>query len=343
MAANNLDSADLRAGSGGGVIREDVMDRIWDISRIPLPFQDMAGRDSSDGDYKEFVVDELSAPNTDNAHVDGSDSDQDDSVVPAREGNWHQLSRKEVRVSHRANTVTSIGRSGSLSYQVAQRQRELRRDVEAIALGGQASVQDDGSVTAGRAGALAAWIKTHTDFGATGSAGGFNPATKIVDAPTFGTARALTETLVRDIAQAVYEAGGMTRYLMGTPSVIRLMSEYLFTSSARIATMTNQDTQGTRPMTAYGSANVFVTDFGQVLTMRDNRLQQPTAANKSNLFFLDPNYIRFSYLYGYRVVPLAKTGSADKRMMEVDWTLLVTNEKSQGMIADIDETAAMTA
>lgn len=53
MSTANLDAADLKSVTRGGLIREDVMERIFDISRIPLPFTDMIGRDSSSHPYKE--------------------------------------------------------------------------------------------------------------------------------------------------------------------------------------------------------------------------------------------------------------------------------------------------
>lgn len=209
----------------------------------------------------------------------------------------------------------------------------------------QASVAGDGTAVAGVSGGFQAWIKTNVAYGATGSAGGFNFTTGVIDAPTAGTARALTETLIRDMAQQVYEEGGNTYCLMGTPQVIRLLSEYLFTSSARIATQTNynQGTNEDMASTAYGAHNVFVTDFGQILRMKDNRLQAVTAANESALFLIDNTKIRQSFLTGYRTEPIAKTGLSEKRLISVDYSLLVTNEKAHACIADIDETAAVTA
>ncbi len=35
MATANLDSADLKAVPLNGLIKEDVMNKIWDISKIP--------------------------------------------------------------------------------------------------------------------------------------------------------------------------------------------------------------------------------------------------------------------------------------------------------------------
>ena len=90
-------------------------------------------------------------------------------------------------------------------------------------------------------------------------------------------------------------------------------------------------------------SNVFVTDFGQILKLWPNRLMQNEGANDSNLYFIDPSKIRQSFLTGYRTEPLAKTGLSEKRMISVDYTLLVTNEKAHGGIYAVDETTAMVA
>ena len=343
MSTSNTDSHDLAAQPYGGLIREDVMEKIWQIDGFPLPLTDMCKKATSSSRYKEFTVDELGVSATDNAVVDGADIDQDDSVLGTRMGNYHQISVKEIQISTRANAVSSIGRQGTLSYQVAQGQKRLRRDVESQMCTSQASSAGTSSAASISAG-LGAWIATNVYRGADGASGGFNITTGIIDAPTPATAAvALSETNIRDVAQAVYEAGGNTEYLMSTPTVIRLISEYLFSDTARVATMTNDNASGTGAMTAYGSANVFVTDFGQVLKLKDNRLQKEDAAGRATLYFLDPAYLHQSFITGYRTDPLSKTGLSEKRLISCDYSLLVTNEKSQGLISDIDTTTPMVA
>ncbi len=343
MSTANTDATNLRNAPAGGLIREDVMEKIWQIDSFPLPLTDQCSKDTSSSDYKEFTMDELGDSDTDNAHVDGSDVDQNDSVLGTRVGNWHQTALKEIRISKRANAVTSIGRQGTLSYQVSQTQKRLRRDVESQMCTQQASVQGDGATVPGISAGLGAWIQTNTIRGVGGTDGGFNFTTKIIDAPGAGTPAPLTETNIRDIAQEIYQQGGMTQYLMSVPEVIRIISEYLFSASARVATMTNDDASGTKAMTAYGAANVFVTDFNQVLTFLPNRLQKLDAANSASLYFTDPAHLSQSFLTGYQTEPLAKTGLSEKRMVSCDYTLCVLNEKSQGVRADIDITAPMTA
>ncbi len=149
MAANNLDHADADAAVYGGVIREDVMNQIWDISNIPLPFTDMISKGTHSNRRVEFVEHELAAPATNNAVVDGADVSQNNTKVGTRIGNYTQISVKEVQVSHSAEAANSIGNMTSMSWQIKERQKELRRDVEAQMLTHQASVAGDGNTVAG--------------------------------------------------------------------------------------------------------------------------------------------------------------------------------------------------
>lgn len=344
MSTANLDSADLKAVTRGGLIREDVMNKIWDISKIPLPFTDMVGTESTTNEYKEWTTDELAAPDVTNAVVDGSDASGNDTKTGARVGNHCQISDKIVRVSYRADASNIIGRAKELSYQLMRRQQELRRDVEAIALFNQASVADNGDAVAGKAGGLPSWLETNS---INGTAGGFNPATGLTVARTPGAKAALTEKDIRDAMESVYQEGGNPTKMMSIPSVIRKFSEYLFSSSARVATLMSDQGKSTEQATALGSVNVFVTDFG-TLTMIPNRLQQKHkdsggTDDVADVFILDPEYLSLCYLEGYRTETLAKTGLAENRQMCVDWTLIVNTEKAHAIIGDIDPTAAVTA
>jgi hypothetical protein len=206
----------------------------------------------------------------------------------------------------------------------------------------QASVSDDGGSTAGKVGGLPTWLSSH-NYG--GTAGGFSGSTGLTVARLPTAARGLTETLVRDAVQAVYQDGGDPTVMMSIPGVIRKFSEYLFTSSARVATLMADQGKSTEQATALGSVNVFVTDFG-TLKLVPNRLQQKHTDSGStqvaDVFILDPSYLSLSYLKGYRTEDLAKTGLAENKQMSVDWTLKVLTEKSMAIIGDINPATAVT-
>ncbi len=346
MSTANLDSADLKAVLVNGLIREDVMNKIWDISRIPLPFTDMVGSGSAKNEYKEWTTDVLAAPDVTNAVVDGSDATGNDTKTGARVGNHHQISDKVVRVSYRADASDTIGRAKELSYQMIRRQQELRRDVEAIALENQASVADNGDAIAGKVGGLPTWLTTNAVIKTGGSVGGFDNGgggTTVTTAYTPATAVApLSETDIRDVVEGVYNEGGNSTKMMTIPGLCRKFSEYLFTSSARVATLMSDQGKSREKAAALGAVNVFVTDFG-TLDIVPNRLQQKqttaSADDSAIVFILDPEYLSLCYLKGYRTDTLAKTGLAENRQMSVDWSLVVNTEVAHGMITDVDFTA----
>lgn len=339
MATTNLDSADLKAVASGGLINEDVMQKIFDISAIPLPFSDMIGTSEVKNSYTEWTVDRLQDQDLDNAKIDGQDIDDDDTATGARVGNHCQISTKRVPVSSRADASDTIGRAKELGYQIMMRQRELRRDIEGIMLTGQASVADNGSTTPGRLGGLQAWLSTNTLNGTTA---GFANGTVAAFAP--GAAAALTEEQVRNMIEQIWIGGGDATVMMSVPGVIKQFNQYLFNSSARIATLqadTSADS-ATKGLKAQGNVNVYISDHGNTVEIRANRLQAaytdsgttPVAA----LFFLDPAYLSQGVLRGERTEPLAKTGLSEVRMMSKDYTLKVLNEEAHGVINDIDPT-----
>jgi len=344
MATTNLDSADLKAVASGGLINEDVMQRIFDISAIPLPFTDMIGSSEVKNSYTEWTVDRLQDQNLDNAQIDGADLTGDDTSTGARVGNHCQISTKRVPVSSRADASDTIGRAKELGYQVMMRQRELRRDIEGIMLTGQGSVADNGSTVAGKLGGLQAWLATNALNGTTG---GFSNGTVADYTP--GAAAALTETQVRDMIEQIWIGGGDVSVMMSVPGVIKQFNQYLFTSSARIATMTADTSadSATRNMKAQGNVNVYISDHGNTVEIRANRLQPGYQSSDPKtvaaLYFLDPAYLSQGVLRGERTEPMAKTGLSEVRMMSKDYTLKVLNEEAHGVINDIDPTVAVTA
>lgn len=349
MSTANLDVADLAAAlAAPGLIREDVMETVYNLDEgIPTPFTDMVRSDTFSNLYSEWTQDDLTAPDTANAVIDGADATGNDTSVGVRVGNRAQLSDKVVRISHAAEAVDSIGSVGRMAYQTAKRLMDLRRDVEAIAVGRQASVADDGSATAGKTAGLAAWIETNINQGATAVPGGFNTATKVVDAPTNGTIRALTWSMVRTQLLNVYTAGGYPSVLMTVPAVIAAINTFLFGSGGDPYRATpTANVQGTTPasQSAQGYISVVLSDFGIALKLVDNRLQQTyNSSTAADVFILDPAYLGLSYLEGYRNDPLAKTGHADQRLLSVQWMTKCFREDAHALIADIDHTAAVTA
>lgn len=339
-------AADLRAAQYGGLIPPDVMNQLWDISRIPLPVTEAIGTDDSEADFKEWITDQLEPPNENNAYSEKHTwTTEDDTKVSARVRNHVQLPMKRVKVSTRARDTREYTTNDSLSKQIIRRQQELRRDVEAIMLRtDQASVADAGTSTPGKMGSLGTWLATTYDGGVGGSAGGFNGTTGLTVAPTVGTPRNLTETLIRSTATSVWKQGGDPTLMVSMPDVVDVVSNYLFTSSARVATVQSDTGQSEGGVRAKGYIDVFESNNGVVLELVGNRLMKvsdPGGTEYTAVYIIDPQYLSLAYVTGYLVEPLSKTGPQDDRQMLVDVTLCVHTEKAHGMINDVLKTPTM--
>lgn len=349
--ADYLDTNDLKSVAAGGLIREDVLDQIFDISDIPTPFLDMIASEGYENSYSEWTEDKLSAPDLTNKKVSGADiASTDNKATTAnakRVGNHAQISTKPVMVTERGNSISGIGRSDEMGYQTAMRLQELRRDVEAICLTGQASVQDDNNATAGQSAGAAAWITTNKNLGATGTVPGFQTGTKLVTAQGPGNKRGLTMTMISDQIEAVYTLGGMPTQLMSVPGVTKRLGTYLFTTPVAAKPTANVDGKAPTAQVSQGFIDSFKTDFGFLMQLVPNRLQQTyTAADTgavANVFGLDPRFWKLGLLYGWKVDPLAKLGLSHRKMLHVDWMLKAYLERANFLIADITPTTAVVA
>lgn len=379
MATTNTDERNLSSVSSGGQVHEDLMDRLYDISPEDRPFIDMISTGNSSNHYKEWVEEKLENADPRNEEIDGADTTGNDSRLGKRKGNYHQTMTKIVQVSDRARSVDAVGAADELIKQVSKRQRAARRDEEASMMSNYAANPGDGSATASRLAGVGSWIgcsvasdsadldgySQNRFAGATGTGpalsdsanGGGYPDT----APVSGTARALTETLLKDAIRATYENGGNIKYAIGRPAVIEIMSDYMFSSSARVATMQTNVSQGNRQgsadgngstgggVTAQAAVNMYIGSFGSVIFCPDRF--QPNSidgvgnqiADVSDLFLIDPDLWEASYLQGYRTKPLGDTGLSSKRLISVDVTLCCMADAGNACIADIDETASMTS
>ena len=74
-------AVDLSDAGFGGLIREDVMNKIWQIDNIPLPLTDRIGSDSHSNQYAEWTTDEMGAIDLSNAEEDGADNTKANSTV----------------------------------------------------------------------------------------------------------------------------------------------------------------------------------------------------------------------------------------------------------------------
>lgn len=325
--------------TSGDNAREQLHDTITNISPTETPFQSNIGKGTCKNTLTEWLMDSLAAASTSNAHIDGDEFSADSLTAAARLSNYAQISRKDIRVTRRANKVDKAGRKKELSYQIAKAGKELKRDVEAIITGNQAAVAGSNSV-APKTGSLCAWLTTNTDRGATGA----DPTLSGTDngypdaAATDGTDRALSEATLQGVIKDCYVAGGTPSMIMMSPTVKQRFSNYMFGSSARIATpYQDHGAKKNGGAQVVGAVDVYVSDFG-TLDVVPNRFQRD-----DDVFVIDTEMWSLDYLDGYTTESMGKTGDAEDRVILVDYALCSKNEAASGIVADIDETTAMVA
>jgi len=302
-------------------IREDLSDAIYNISPKETPFMSNIGKGSAQNTFFEWQTDALAAAVTTNAQLDGDDIAAFDAVTPTvRLGNFTQISRKTVIISGSEDAVDKAGRKSELSYQLAKKSAELKRDMETTFLANQGAVTGN-TTTARKTGALLAFIKTNTQKGA----GGVDPVYTNVPSGTRtdGTTAAFTEAMLKTGMQQAWTQGGKPEFLM-----VGGGNKVVASGFAGVATKTYYQS-AVEEAAIIGAADVYVSDFGTI-SIVPNRFQRNRDA-----FLIDPDLLSVSYLRPFFTEPLAKTGDAEKRMLLVEFGLRCNQEAGLAGIYDL--------
>lgn len=311
--------------------REELADKIFQITPEETPFLSMIGKSSVATTHPEWQTDELANPDTDNASIQGNEWAYDAISPTARVGNYTQISDKKIIISRTQDKTDKAGRKSELAREVRKKGVELRIDMEAIALSNQASSAGSSSV-APKLGGFPAWLETNASRGSGGADGGFNPSTGIVDAATNGTQRAFTKALLDDTMESVFTNGGKPKTVMFSAYAKRVFSTFMSdTNVAAFRTSLSGKQQGT----IYGAADMYISDFGNLAMVPNVQMTRAGASVARNIFLLTPGMTSLGVFDPIQLEKPAKTGDAEKRVLITEYTLKVNNEKAHGVIADV--------
>ena len=302
-------------------IREDLSNIITNIAPEETPYLSNIGRESVSNSLFEWQTDTLAAAAA-NKQIEGDDVASFDAVTATvRLQNYAQISRKTIILSATEEVVNKAGRRSELAYQIAKRSAELKRDQEFSMLNGAVAAAGNTSTARGTA-SLGAFVKTNVDMQTNGA----NPSYTTLpnSARTDGNVRTFTETILKNVIQQVWTAGGTPKILMTGPVNKQRVSGFSGIASSRY-----NINGGDRPATLIGAVDIYVSDFGQVSVIA-NRFQRERDA-----WIIDPEYAKMTVLRPYQQVELAKTGDAEKRMLLVEWGHKVLAENAHGLAADL--------
>lgn len=229
-----------------------------------------------------------------------------------------QIATKVPRVSGTIRESDTAGRADELSFQIAKRGRELKRDIESTLCGTQ--VATGGSIVSARACAgLHGWLYTNT------VKNGASATTTVLTAghpsvgPTMGTAAAFTEAMLSSaIAQCWTNGGDPTMVLMDA------VNKRTASAFSGIATQFKDNVAG--PAVIVGSADVYVSDFGQHSLLASRFV--PTDI----VYVLDLEYCGVNYLRPIQQLELAKTGDSDRALLLAEFTLCMKAPDASGKV-----------
>ena len=302
-------------------VREDLHDVIFDISPMDTPLMSNISRITVEQPLHEWLTDTLAAASAVNAHIEGDDASAQVAVDAKRFSNRTQIATKVPRVSGTLRASDTAGRADQLSYEIAKRGRELKRDIESTLCGTQ--VATAGSIVSARACAgLASWCFTNhvnTTGNTTGTVSAFSSGyangTIVV-----GTAAALVQAdLLSAIALCWTNGGDPTMILMDAAN------KQIASGFSGIATQYRDNPQA-GPATIIGAADVFVSDFG-THSLIASRFTQTDI-----VYLIDPEYVQLGFLRPIQQIDLAKTGDNDRAMILAEFTLQVSNPDAHGII-----------
>lgn len=306
--------------------REDLSDLIANIAPEDTPVLSASRKGTVKNTKYEWQRDTLAAPAS-NSALRGDDIAAFPALVATvRMSNRTQIMRKLILVEDGLEVISKAGRESELGYQTALKSAELKRDQELALVGSLTQVATPGSSgVAPLFGNLLAMVGSidggNVDMGATGT----NPTDAIdfTDARNDGTQRVFAEANLKTVLSGVYTKGGNPDTIMVGPVQKGVVSGF-----AGIATKTyNQDAK--KPAAIIGAADTYVGDFG-VYSVIPNRFQRNRDA-----WVLDFDAIRVVSFRAYRVVELAKTGDATKRMLLTEFGLKLDHEQRLGLVADL--------
>tara|TARA_R110000787_G_scaffold16781_2_gene52656 strand:+ start:3438 stop:4394 length:957 start_codon:yes stop_codon:yes gene_type:complete len=300
-------------------IREDLSNIISNISPETTPFVSNIGKGTISNTIFDWQTDALAAAGP-NIQLEGDETAYLAVTPTVRLQNYAQISSKSVIISGTEQKVVKAGRKSELAYQISKRGAELRRDVEFSCLNNQAAVGGDATTPRSTA-SVQAFLKTNTNKGA----GGTDPVyTTIPDDPrNDGTARPFTEVILKDVIQQVWTEGGTPKMMLVGSFNKQVASTFTGIAASRF------NVTGAAPSTIIASADIYVSDFGNV-SIVPSRFQKA-----SDALIVDPEYASIDYLRPYSVMDMARTGDADKRLMLTEWALRIKTEKAHGIAADL--------
>jgi hypothetical protein len=311
-------------------LREELADKIYQITPQKTPFLSLIGNKGITTTHPEWQTDTLATPDVNNNQMEGNDWTYDAITPTVKVGNYAQISEKTLLISRTLDKTDKAGRKSELAREVAKKGVELKIDMEVILLSNQASSAGTGNgATNRKLGGFRAWLTTNDSLGSGGSSGSFSSS--LVNAATNGTQRAMTKALMDEVILSTANAGGEADVLMLANYPKTVFSRFL--DDADVVPLRRELKGGQATIVA--AADAYQSDFGLISVVPNVQMTRAGATIARNAFFIDPSMVSLGTFDDIQIHKPAKTGDAEKRALNVEYTLVVNNEAAHGVIADL--------
>ena len=309
--------------TAGTNVREDLIDKITQTNPEKTPIISSSGKATAENTFHEWQRDNLRTPNKDNAALDGDDATGSAKAPPLRVANYCQIFQDTIVVSGRAERVKKAGMKSAMAFYKAKAYKELQRDMEAMVVSANPAVAGSGAV-ASKAAGLGVLLYSNAQHGVGGSTPAHTSGAALV-APTAGTGRALTETILKGGIQATYIASG------DIPDMVVLSPNHkgVFSTFTGIA-VNRYQVEKKEQGRIVGGADVYMSDFGSL-----EIVPHYIMAGSTNVFGLNTEYIDMAYLRSFNSEQLGKSGDSIREQVIADVTLRVTSEMANFKLADL--------
>ena len=277
--------------------------------------------------FHEWNRDSYRAPSGANAAIEGADATYAAQTQPGPLNNRTQIFQDTLSVSNTSEVVKKYGRSSEINRLKAKKMVEIRRDIEAAAIGNGASVTGTSGAAAKMRGCYG-FIATNASVGATTGVAP-NPVTNT--APVAGTARAISDTLVKAAVLAAYSNGGDASVLMVSPAQKQKVSALTgnVTRQQQVPSGKNGGLVLNTAFTFYGH------DFGVTKVVPNRVMAIAQAGLNDAAYLIDADKLALGQLRGFESEQMATTGDAKQWQIRTEVTLVVRDEKPLASILDL--------
>lgn len=310
-------------------LAEDVEDKIYNFSPSDTPLVSSIGRTKVSAHFHEWTADTYRAANGANAAQEGAAAVFAAAAQPVNYGNRTQIVQQTVSVSGTGEAVRKYGRDSEVARLKSKAMVELKKDIEAAAIGNATAIAHAAGV-GGQMRGLFGWVATNDSLGV----GGVSPNPTTNTAPTAGTLRALTQTLVDDVIMGVYNSGGDAQVLLVSPSHKRAVSNFIDASVQR----TNEVTTFKGKIAYYTAYSVYGHDFGNTMVVPDRVMSSGGAGLVNTAYVVDYDKLQLGQLRPFQSKKIGPAGDSEDWQILTEVTLIVDQEATLGAVRDLTAT-----